>query len=140
MEKTHCVLYAHPCNHCLVGFNHYDVRSGRGSGGEMTLGYKKKDQQGSIIYRLSFAGGLNRHFIFSHTLCPAGVHYRPVEKWLLQLGFAYDTSPVDSDDRTPDMPIDRQIRYATGGPVPVERSALNRSAVRICRLRQGQNR
>ena len=44
----------------------------------------------------------------------AGVHYRPVEKWLLQLGFSYDTSPVDSDDRTPDMPIDRQIRYATG--------------------------
>jgi len=44
----------------------------------------------------------------------AGVHYRPFEKWLLQLGMAYDTSPVDSDDRTPDMPIDRQIRYATG--------------------------
>jgi long-chain fatty acid transport protein len=44
----------------------------------------------------------------------AGVHFRPVEKWLLQLGFAYDTSPVDSDDRAPDMPIDRQIRYATG--------------------------
>ena len=44
----------------------------------------------------------------------AGVHFRPVEKWLLQLGFAYDTSPVDADDRTPDMPIDRQIRYATG--------------------------
>ena len=44
----------------------------------------------------------------------AGVHYRPVDKWLLQLGFAYDTSPVDREDRTPDMPIDRQIRYATG--------------------------
>ena len=44
----------------------------------------------------------------------AGVHFRPVDKWLLQLGVAYDTSPVDSDDRTPDMPIDRQIRYATG--------------------------
>jgi long-chain fatty acid transport protein len=44
----------------------------------------------------------------------AGVHYRPVEKWLLQLGFSYDSNPVDSDDRTPDMPIDRQIRYATG--------------------------
>ena len=43
-----------------------------------------------------------------------GVHYRPVEKWLLQLGFSYDTSPVDSKDRTPDMPIDRQIRYAAG--------------------------
>ncbi len=44
----------------------------------------------------------------------AGVHYRPVDPWLLQLGFAYDTSPVDSDDRTPDMPIDRQIRYSLG--------------------------
>jgi long-chain fatty acid transport protein len=44
----------------------------------------------------------------------AGVHFRPVDKWLLQLGFSYDTSPVDSDDRTPDMPIDRQIRYGTG--------------------------
>ena len=44
----------------------------------------------------------------------AGVHYRPVEKWLLQLGLSYDTSPVDSDDRTPDMPMDRHIRYATG--------------------------
>ncbi len=44
----------------------------------------------------------------------AGVHFKPVEKWLLQLGFSYDTSPVDSDDRTPDMPMDRQIRYAAG--------------------------
>ena len=44
----------------------------------------------------------------------AAVHYRPVEQWLLQLGFAYDTSPVDPEDRTPDMPMDRQIRYATG--------------------------
>jgi long-chain fatty acid transport protein len=44
----------------------------------------------------------------------AGVHYRPAENWMLQLGVSYDTSPVDSEDRTPDMPIDRQIRYATG--------------------------
>ncbi len=44
----------------------------------------------------------------------AGIHYRPVDRWLLQVGFAYDTSPVDSEDRTPDMPVDRQIRYATG--------------------------
>jgi long-chain fatty acid transport protein len=44
----------------------------------------------------------------------AGVHFKPVEKWLLQVGFSYDTSPVDSDDRTPDMPMDRQIRYAAG--------------------------
>ena len=29
------------------------------------------------------------------------------------LVFAYDTSPVDSKARTPDMPINRQIRYVT---------------------------
>lgn len=43
-----------------------------------------------------------------------GLHYRPDEDWLLQGGIAFDSSPVDSEDRTPDMPIDRQIRYATG--------------------------
>ena len=43
-----------------------------------------------------------------------GVHYRPADRWLLQAGITYDTSPVDSDDRTPDLPIDRQIRYAVG--------------------------
>ena len=43
-----------------------------------------------------------------------GVHYRPADKWLIRAGIGYDTNPVDSDDRTPDMPIDRQIRYATG--------------------------
>jgi len=26
----------------------------------------------------------------------------------------YDTNPVDSSDRTADMPIDRQVRYAVG--------------------------
>ena len=44
----------------------------------------------------------------------AGVHYRPTPKWLLRTGVAYDTSPVDGNDRTADMPIDRQMRYAVG--------------------------
>ena len=29
-------------------------------------------------------------------------------------GFAYDSSPVDAKDRTADMPLDRQLRYAVG--------------------------
>jgi long-chain fatty acid transport protein len=29
-------------------------------------------------------------------------------------GFAYDSSPVDAKDRTADMPVDRQLRYAVG--------------------------
>jgi long-chain fatty acid transport protein len=40
-----------------------------------------------------------------------GVHYRPVEDWLLQAGITYDTSPVSDKHRTADLPIDRQIRY-----------------------------
>lgn len=44
----------------------------------------------------------------------ARIHFRPVDKWLLQLGVCYDTSLFDSEDRTPYMLIDRQIRYVTG--------------------------
>jgi long-chain fatty acid transport protein len=43
-----------------------------------------------------------------------GLHYKPIEDLLLQAGFGYDTSPVSDGDRTADMPIDRQIRYAAG--------------------------
>ncbi len=43
-----------------------------------------------------------------------GIHYRPSDDWLLQAGIAFDSSPVDEDARTPDMLIDRQIRYTIG--------------------------
>jgi long-chain fatty acid transport protein len=43
-----------------------------------------------------------------------GVHYRPVEEWLLQAGITYDTSPVSDGNRTAYLPMDRQIRYAVG--------------------------
>ena len=40
--------------------------------------------------------------------------YRFADPWLWSVGAAYDSSPVDDDDRTPDMPLDRQIRLGTG--------------------------
>jgi long-chain fatty acid transport protein len=43
-----------------------------------------------------------------------GVHYRPVQDWLLQAGITYDTSPVSDANRTAELPMDRQIRYAIG--------------------------
>jgi len=43
-----------------------------------------------------------------------GGQYQFLEYWRWSVGFAYDSSPVDDDDRTPDAPLDRQIRYATG--------------------------
>jgi long-chain fatty acid transport protein len=43
-----------------------------------------------------------------------GADYRLDDQWTLRAGIAYDTSPVDEDDRTTDMPMDEQIRYAIG--------------------------
>jgi len=43
-----------------------------------------------------------------------GARYRFAEPWVWSVGAAYDSSPVDDEDRTPDMPLDRQIRIGTG--------------------------
>ena len=43
-----------------------------------------------------------------------GAQYRFAEGWLWSVGAAYDTSPTDDDTRTPDLPLDRQIRIGTG--------------------------
>jgi long-chain fatty acid transport protein len=44
-----------------------------------------------------------------------GAYYRVAEPWLLMLGWGYDTSPTSSTkDRSPAMPVDRQLRYAAG--------------------------
>ncbi|SHO53589.1 OmpP1/FadL family transporter [Desulfopila aestuarii] len=44
-----------------------------------------------------------------------GAQYRFAQQWLWSVGVAYDTSPVkDDDNRTPDLPLDRQIRVGTG--------------------------
>ena len=43
-----------------------------------------------------------------------GSQYRFADNWLWSAGFAYDTNPADDDTRTPDLPVDRQYRIATG--------------------------
>ncbi|MBW2473454.1 MAG: outer membrane protein transport protein [Deltaproteobacteria bacterium] len=43
-----------------------------------------------------------------------GFQYQIDDPWLLSVGIAYDESPVSDSNRTPDMPLDRQWRYATG--------------------------
>ena len=44
----------------------------------------------------------------------AGFQYKLSDKWDLTSGIAYDTNPVDADDRTADLPVDRQVRYNAG--------------------------
>jgi long-chain fatty acid transport protein len=43
-----------------------------------------------------------------------GAHYRLAEPTLLQVGFAYDTSPVTETNRSVALPVDRQIRLGIG--------------------------
>jgi long-chain fatty acid transport protein len=43
-----------------------------------------------------------------------GAQYRVSEAWLLSAGFAYDSSPSDESNRSPDMPFDRNFRYSAG--------------------------
>ena len=43
-----------------------------------------------------------------------GADYRLNKQWTLRAGAAYDTNPVDKKDRTADMALDEQFRYAAG--------------------------
>ena len=43
-----------------------------------------------------------------------GTKYRFADSWLWSVGAAYDSLPTDEDTRTPDLPLDRQIRIGTG--------------------------
>ncbi len=43
-----------------------------------------------------------------------GAEYRATEKWVLRSGFSFDSSPVDLDDRLPDIPVGDQYRFSAG--------------------------
>ncbi len=44
----------------------------------------------------------------------AGAHYKPHEDWLIMFGTGYTSSAVSDANRTPDLPVDEQIRLAAG--------------------------
>jgi len=44
----------------------------------------------------------------------AGFQYTPSQKWTLQGGFGYDSSPVKSSRLLPDFPIGEQYRFSAG--------------------------
>ena len=43
-----------------------------------------------------------------------GAHYRVADPWLLTAGIAYDSSMVDDEDRTPDLPLGEAWRFGLG--------------------------
>jgi long-chain fatty acid transport protein len=43
-----------------------------------------------------------------------GAEYSPNERWTLQFGASFDESPVDDEDRMPDIPVDEITKIMTG--------------------------
>jgi long-chain fatty acid transport protein len=59
--------------------------------------------------------GLNANLHMKDTWHGAiGMQYRITQPWLLSLGFAYDSSPMTEANRSPALPLDRNLRYAAG--------------------------
>jgi long-chain fatty acid transport protein len=63
----------------------------------------------------------NLHFSDTFQISIGG-QYRIAEKWLWSAGFAYDSSPVSEANRLPSLPMDRQLRYATGIQYQINRN------------------
>jgi long-chain fatty acid transport protein len=72
--------------------------------GQTVLGISAKNQKTVAV---------DMHFSDTwHTAI--GGQYRIGERWLWSAGFAYDSSPVSEANRSPALPLDRQLRYGTG--------------------------
>jgi long-chain fatty acid transport protein len=82
--------------------------------GYATLGWDKWSQMDNVMLSTNSFGAVaprDWHDTYHSAL---GVDYRLDEQWTLRTGIAYDTSPTNAADRTADMPLDEQFRYAIG--------------------------
>ncbi len=82
--------------------------------GHLTTGWDNWSQLGDILLSTESGGAvLPRNWEDTYHYA-AGMEYDVSRRWSVQGGIAYDTNPVDKNDRTADMPMDRQVRYAFG--------------------------
>jgi long-chain fatty acid transport protein len=72
--------------------------------GQTTLGISARTQR-TLAVNLHYNNTLQIAF---------GGQYRLADRWLWSAGFADDSSPVSEANRTPNLPLDRQLRYGTG--------------------------
>jgi long-chain fatty acid transport protein len=72
--------------------------------GQTTLGISAETQK-TLAVNLHYNDTLQIAF---------GGQYRLADRLLWSAGFAYDSSPVAEENRTPNLPLDRQLRYGTG--------------------------
>jgi long-chain fatty acid transport protein len=79
-----------------------------------SLGWEKWSSMDKVIISVNSGGAaLDRNWDDTWHYA-VGIDYRLDSGWVLNLGLGYDTNPVSAVDRTADMPIDRQVRYAFG--------------------------
>jgi long-chain fatty acid transport protein len=83
------------------------------------FGWQNWSQFGSVDVSLQVdpdrLGNLTANLNMKNTWHGAlGMQYRIAKPWLLSLGFAYDSSPMNDADRSPSLPLDRNWRGAAG--------------------------
>lgn len=80
------------------------------------LGWQDWSKFGQPEISVSSTGSLTADLKYRDTHHVAlGTQYRLAPKWKASIGVAYDSSPIKHDyNRSPALPLDRQIRYGTG--------------------------
>lgn len=82
--------------------------------GHMSWGWEDWSTMSDVVISTENAGAsLPRNWEDTYHYA-VGVTHTLSDAWRVNAGVAYDTNPVDKTDRTADLPIDRQIRYAFG--------------------------
>ncbi len=81
----------------------------------ITLGWEDWSTMGDVNLSTRTGGNASLPKNWNDTYHYAvGIEYLLAPEWILNLGYAYDTNPVDAKDRTADLPVDRQNRYTVG--------------------------
>jgi long-chain fatty acid transport protein len=94
-----------------VGISHHF--NGRWSG-YASFGWEDWSEMDEVLLTTGSNGAVLARDWHDTYRSAAGVDYRLDDRWTLRAGMAYDTSPTNDIDRTADMPIDEQFRYAVG--------------------------
>jgi long-chain fatty acid transport protein len=93
---------------------HYDITNNFGI--DLTWGWDDWSAMDNVFVSIDAIGGsasLTKAWEDTYHYA-AGFQYKLTQDWDITAGLSYDTDPVSSEDRTADLPVDRQIRYNAG--------------------------
>lgn len=87
------------------------------------VGWQNWNDFGYVEAGVEHAGTTTLDLAYQDTWHGAlGAQYQASRNWLLSGGFAYDSSPVDSEDRTVTLPLGEQWRFSLGAQYQLSRS------------------